>query len=654
MLRLVAYSLALVVIIIVGCRRPNPAKPPVVVAPKPNPLEAAAVKFTNGLDDKDRAEFYHLAEGSEVYPLDWLKVLLNKDTGKPFLEDLERMGFLPDPSNEDGLSVGLTAATARGLEPMGKMVGINCAACHVGEITFEGKAMRIDGAPNLVDTRLFFKSLIESALATAEDPEQLVAFLGRLHNLREGPPQQDAIAAELRQAARKLLGRVIAAEAASLKKALMPVIKSLLEDAKADTKTADLTPPAKPSPEDFRRRLMGTFSAAKYKDRLDDGLLKEVLDHLPNAAQRQEGLLHTVEEIYIGIRLLKARGEYLQRLGMVGTDKDTVWGPGRVDAFGSARAFLFEKGYSPKAAVSYPYLWNFERVPWLHYDGNTTSVMERNMGQALGVGAVADLDSFRSSLRPVNLDRLEGLAGKITPPRWPETLLGKIDWDRVKRGGELFHEHCAKCHVPFDPDKKADAPDLLFDVKTVGTDPVRAETFAQRLPKDGPFKGALFFEAIRDTMAKVRDKSYDDNQITPAQQKAFAKGRPDDWRGTDKYAARPLVAIWATAPYLHNGSVPTLDDLLKPAKDRPRTFYVGSREYDPAKLGYVTRVAGKDDNFDTSGAGNGNMGHEYGSTLSDAERKDLLEFLKIAGVPMHTEGPMAGPSARVAPDAKQE
>ena len=108
------------------------------------------------------------------------------------------------------------------------------------------------------------------------------------------------------------------------------------------------------------------------------------------------------------------------------------------------------------------------------------------------------------------------------------------------------------------------------------------------------------------------------------------------------------MAIWATAPYLHNGSVPTLDDLLKPAKERPRTFYVGSREYDPVKLGYVTHVAGKDDNFDTSKGSNSKEGHEYGTTLNEAERQDLLEYLKIAGAPPER------PAARTQPEAAQK
>jgi len=93
-----------------------------------------------------------------------------------------------------------------------------------------------------------------------------------------------------------------------------------------------------------------------------------------------------------------------------------------------------------------------------------------------------------------------------------------------------------------------------------------------------------------------------------------------------EYKARPLNGIWATAPYLHNGSVPTLVALLEPAARRPATFHVGSTEFDPQAVGFV------DDPgfpvFDTSLPGNGNAGHEYASTLSAAEKADLLEYLK--------------------------
>ncbi|KIG13522.1 hypothetical protein DB30_07970 [Enhygromyxa salina] len=93
------------------------------------------------------------------------------------------------------------------------------------------------------------------------------------------------------------------------------------------------------------------------------------------------------------------------------------------------------------------------------------------------------------------------------------------------------------------------------------------------------------------------------------------------------YKARPLNGIWATAPYLHNGSVPTLYDLLLPPASRPTKFVLGRREFDPNKVGFVSEG---DEPFvvDTSVTGNGNGGHEYGVTLSDADRWALVEYLK--------------------------
>jgi hypothetical protein len=93
------------------------------------------------------------------------------------------------------------------------------------------------------------------------------------------------------------------------------------------------------------------------------------------------------------------------------------------------------------------------------------------------------------------------------------------------------------------------------------------------------------------------------------------------------YKARPLNGTWASAPYLHNGSVPSLYDLLLPPEQRPRTFAVGRLEYDPKKVGYV--YDGQEPFvLDTAVKGNSNLGHEYGTTLSDDERWALVEYLK--------------------------
>jgi hypothetical protein len=97
------------------------------------------------------------------------------------------------------------------------------------------------------------------------------------------------------------------------------------------------------------------------------------------------------------------------------------------------------------------------------------------------------------------------------------------------------------------------------------------------------------------------------------------------------YKARPLEGIWATAPFLHNGSVPTLYDLLLPVDQRPRTFSLGTREYDPKKVGYLTApdAPGNSFVFDTQKPANSNKGHVYGvGGLTDAQRLQLLDYLK--------------------------
>ncbi|HCS64845.1 MAG TPA: hypothetical protein DIW64_12655, partial [Cellvibrio sp.] len=96
----------------------------------------------------------------------------------------------------------------------------------------------------------------------------------------------------------------------------------------------------------------------------------------------------------------------------------------------------------------------------------------------------------------------------------------------------------------------------------------------------------------------------------------------------NSYKARPINGIWASAPYLHNGSVPSIYDLLLPAMQRPVTFYVGNIEMDLIKVGHVYSEAPNTSFFDTRLPGNSNAGHEYGTQLQDDERWALVEYIK--------------------------
>ncbi len=98
------------------------------------------------------------------------------------------------------------------------------------------------------------------------------------------------------------------------------------------------------------------------------------------------------------------------------------------------------------------------------------------------------------------------------------------------------------------------------------------------------------------------------------------------------YKARSLNGIWATAPYLHNGSVPTLWALLQIPELRPVKFRVGSREFDPVNVGYITDLGPstfkvKDVDGNTI-EGNANSGHTYGTALTNDDKWALVEYMK--------------------------
>ena len=178
-------------------------------------------------------------------------------------------------------------------------------------------------------------------------------------------------------------------------------------------------------------------------------------------------------------------------------------------------------------------------------------------------------------------------------------------------------------------------------VTVVGSNLIGTKTFGPQATADEVLGNAVIgtilgspFDAPTDELTAIEYKARRRMGMAPA-------GFTVTTGGT--YKARPLNGIWATAPYLHNGSVPTLHHLLLPAKDRPKTFPIGSREYDPENVGLNIAIelpggtifrARADDG--TAIPGNSNAGHEFGTAaitdpatrLDDAERRALLEYLK--------------------------
>jgi mono/diheme cytochrome c family protein len=580
---------------------------------------AATLAPNQGLTGDERERFYHLDMGGEIIPLDWLAALESSRTLQPFLQDIERFGLLPDAANPDGLPVGLTAAESRDARLVGKMVGLNCAACHTAEITFQGKSVRIDGGAGMFDAAAFATDLSDSIAATVGDSKQLLAFIARLRQKSADGSGSSSGGSGAAAIIQQLADPVALASAGTAERAFVAHLESVIDREREQ--------PVAPPQGKLTLKQGVARAGQELKQRVGDTLqgdLREILDRdagklFSKLQDREAAVRESIEHVVDKIRLLKARVELLKKMKSLQNLPTTEAGPGRADDFATARNTLFDAQLAIPATApcSIPPLWN--HAAWSDWDGNTTSALGRSMATALAAGASFDPETFVSTVSPANLLDFEDLAAKILPPAWPVEAFGPVDQEKASRGQALFREHCAKCH-PTD----SNPPDLLFDLKEIGTDPNRVLNFARMLGERS------FADALSDSILRYLDRANRDHGTSPEKVQQIQTRFPNQWRTTDKYSWRPLAGVWATAPYLHNGSVPTLDDLLLPAGQRPKKFPVGHREFDPIKVGLAAESGTSGAFlFGTSIPGNGNAGHEYGTDLPMDDRRAIVEFLKI-------------------------
>jgi len=184
----------------------------------------------------------------------------------------------------------------------------------------------------------------------------------------------------------------------------------------------------------------------------------------------------------------------------------------------------------------------------------------------------------------------------------------------------------------------------VIPLDEIGTDPREASNWARRMAVTDALKlGTVSAAAgLRAVTQKIRDMNYDALGLSADQRMDWNGYRDDGVAAPRAYRARPLGGLWATPPYLHNGSVPSLYQMLLPAEQRDKTFYVGSREFDPKNVGYSTAKFEGGFEFQTDQPndphpGNSNAGHEFrnmpgkgviGPELSDEERWAIIEYLK--------------------------
>jgi hypothetical protein len=270
--------------------------------------------------------------------------------------------------------------------------------------------------------------------------------------------------------------------------------------------------------------------------------------------------------------------------------RDGPWGPGRDDAIGLSGATLLGPEYVPDipTPVDFPAVWNQSqrRGHALHWDGAAATALERNVLVAVGAGTPANGVPLES------IAAIQNWLDNLAPPRYPFA----IDTTLTARGAEVFAAECASCHSATGARIWQVIPNT-----ELGTDSARLDAVTQ--------------DAI-DALNDLSGYGW-----------AF-----NGFRKTDGYLASLLDGIWLRAPYLHNGSVPTLRALLTAPAERPATFYRGNDTYDKTDVGFVSNLATEGNArymlFETTRGGNSNAGHDYGTWLPEADKAALIEYLK--------------------------
>jgi len=538
-----------------------------------------------------RSAYYTQDQGSRLIPLAWLEALERPD-GQPFLADsLTRYGYLPNPASGNSLPVGFSVASSAGDE----VVGMTCAACHTRQIDVGGKAYRIDGGPAISDIYSLFADLDTAVGRVLASEDKFTTFAAAV--LHTNAPKPDDVAA-------------------------------------------------------LRKKVEAWH--LRYHTMMAAALPKEPW----------------------GFSRLDAVGMIFNRI--IGLD------------LGPPPSYLIPENIQvAKAPVRYPFLWNApkqDRTQWSGFlsNGNDTLSVPRNLGQVYGTFGefhptkdtrwwnILDYDYLaNNSANFDGLNTLEHLVKQIGPPKWP----WPYDATLAAKGKEIYNRPtadggCADCHgikpgqVQF-PNVQTWATPL----QDVGTDATQYDILGWKA-KTGVLEGAeiphlrkplektdyaLSILATSVLGAIVQTQFAPPTGATEAKANLIERLRVlPSLRGLEgafkvykdlvalgsgldnpvlNYEARVMEGIWAAAPYLHNGSVPTLAELLKPASERVASFRVGPA-YDTQNVGLAVEQTKFDYTLRTTDcsdlhSGNSRCGHEYGTQLKPDEKKALLEYLKI-------------------------
>ena len=568
------------------------------------PLSAQTVFVPQGpsWNNSLRSQFYTQDQGARIMPISWMRAL-TLPNGDGFLDDaLARYGYLPMPGRDEAdLPVGFTT-NGSGAQ---MAVGMTCSACHTREIAVSGTQYRIDGGPGIVDFQAFLRDLDNAVLDVLTSDAAFQTF------------------------AEKVLG-------------------------------------ANPDP--------AAVSALKASVEIWSNRFHTLVDRSLPTPSWAPGRLDAVSMIFnrlAGLDLGEESDDYLIPDNIAVADAPTRY------------PFLWNAAKQ-----------DFTQWPGFAANGNDLLGLSRNLGEVYGVfgdfrpvpqtRGLFDRDYItHNSANWEGLKALESWIWDIGAPQWPWAL----DDALVTQGQEIFglstaNGGCIECHgkkrgafrslshstfaTPI-LDVGTDIRECQILTRTVQTGvldgskiPIVGKTLGAEAPAFDVLANSVIGAIVQNALSLRSEadmdrletalesdadnfendvlKDFDDlRDAFPVEgdARALLTPSPEAETATEtpcKYEARVLDGIWAAAPYLHNGSVPTLADLLKAPADRPASFTPGP-EYDIDNVGMATSQTVFDQVITTTGcddlaSGNSRCGHDYGTSLSDTQKRALLEYLK--------------------------
>ncbi|MBU6456809.1 MAG: hypothetical protein KGQ48_04625 [Bradyrhizobium sp.] len=568
-----------------------------------------------------RDDFYSRDQGSRMIPLSWLQNL-KQANGQPFLADsLARYGYLPNPANHNGLPVGFVASGASGVQ----IVGMTCSACHTRQIAVDGQSYRIDGGPAIVDFQSLLSDLdaavgqvlssdaafnsfaalvLSSATPDADDVvalrQDVNAWYLRFHTLMTralptpswGPSRLDAVGMIFN----RLTGLDLGASpdfliADNIQKADAPVRYPFIWNAPIQDHTQWTGFAANGSDVLALSRNLGeVFGVFGVFQPTNDGIYVNFLNS--NSANfdglgKLETLVRQIGPPKWPFGSIQPIDAALARQGQQIFNRPQASG-GCIECHGIKSGTVRFPGIQTWATPIDNVGTDTRAHDVLAWSGKKTGVLKGAfipfVTQPLGETDAA-FNILATSVLGSVLE--QSLRGGGSPS--PAALIATGVTTQIQNGPRIDLKRL---------------PPALRDLQSAFHPPAAAATPASLLSN-----------------LRIQGLAIPDLIAPPA---------PLPPKGA--YESRVMQGIWAAAPYLHNGSVPTLAELLKPAAQRVKQFKIGPA-YDIVNVGLAVEQPQFNYTVTTTGcgdlnSGNSNCGHEFGTHLSDPEKKALLEYLK--------------------------